>query len=89
MLPRDPQDLITGHEGRYCVVFDYTQSVRLDGHEKVHEAGDKPPLTAHAGDVLLVLKEVFPSNMCRLSSPSPCWGRWRANKYTFHGHTVT
>lgn len=94
-LPRDPQGLITpflrvrGYEGRYCVVLDSRQSGRLEAHEEVPEAGDKPPVTAYAGGALLFRREVFPSSVCISAHLSPCWGRWRGSKWAFHSPRVT
>lgn len=79
---------VGGAQGRYCVVFDSRQNGRLNAHEKVCEAGDNRPLTAHASHVFLVRKKGFPSSVCRPSPPSLCWGRWRGNKYTFHSPKV-
>jgi hypothetical protein len=58
---------VGGGEGQYSVVLETRQSGRLEAYEEVPEAGDKPPVSAHADRVLTGLQGFF--QVCRLRLP--------------------
>ncbi|KAL4670071.1 hypothetical protein H8959_008625 [Pygathrix nigripes] len=58
--------------------------------EEVPEAGDKPPATAHAGNVLICLQRGFSKQCVQAQLPEPVLGQvQRLWKWTFHSPRVT
>lgn len=95
-LLRDPRDLITpflrvgGNVGLYCVFVNSRQRGRREAPEEVPEAGDKPPATAHAGNVLTRLQRGFSKQCVQAQPPGPALGQvQRLWKWTFHSPRVT